>query len=57
MLSPPPKEWEVSNFELAALEKFYRETLQIMDGEVKSILLEFNKDPDFKRAKQVYHAL
>ncbi|KAL5602404.1 hypothetical protein FOBRF1_009937 [Fusarium oxysporum] len=28
-----------------------------MDGEVESILLEFNKEPDFKRAKEVYHAL
>jgi len=34
-LLPPPKEWEVSDFELAALEKFYRETLEIMDGEVE----------------------
>ncbi|EMT66981.1 hypothetical protein FOC4_g10003520 [Fusarium odoratissimum] len=56
-LLPPPKEWEVSNSELAALEKFYRETLEIMDGEVESILLEFNKELDFKRAKEVYHTL
>ncbi|KAJ4242232.1 hypothetical protein NW760_000441 [Fusarium oxysporum] len=56
-LLPPPKQWEVSNFELTALEKFYRERLEIMDGEVESILLEFNKEPDFKRAKQLYHAL
>ncbi|KAF5577162.1 hypothetical protein FPCIR_12225 [Fusarium pseudocircinatum] len=56
-LLPPPKEWEVSSFELPALEKFYRETLEVLDGEVEAILLEFDKEPDFKRAKQLYHAL
>ncbi|KAF5246756.1 hypothetical protein FANTH_6718 [Fusarium anthophilum] len=56
-LLPPPKEWEVSSFERLALEKFYRETLEVLDGEVESILLEFDKEPDFKRAKQLYHAL
>ncbi|KAF5609932.1 uncharacterized protein FSUBG_3713 [Fusarium subglutinans] len=56
-LLPPPKEWEVSSFERPALEKFYRETLEVLDGEVESILLEFGKEPDFKRAKQLYHAL
>ncbi|KAF4947375.1 hypothetical protein FGADI_10446 [Fusarium gaditjirri] len=57
MLLPPAKEWEVSNFEPLVSEKFYRETLEIFDGEVESILLEFNKEPDFKRSKELYHTL
>lgn len=56
-LLPPPKEWEASNFESAALEKFYRETLEIKDVSLDSILLEFEQELDFTRAKQLYHAL
>ncbi|KAM0557987.1 hypothetical protein ACHAPJ_005153 [Fusarium lateritium] len=57
-LLPPPKEWEASNFELTALEKFFRETLEITDGSFATVLDELDKqEADVARARQLYHAL
>ncbi|KAF5716074.1 hypothetical protein FMUND_6525 [Fusarium mundagurra] len=54
VLLPPPKSWDVSSFELAALEKFYRETLQVDDGSLDAVLKELDKKPDFHHSKQLY---
>ncbi|KAF5568578.1 hypothetical protein FNAPI_123 [Fusarium napiforme] len=57
ILLPSPKSWDVSSFELAALEKFYRETLQVDDGSLDAVLKELDKKPDFHHSKQLYGVL
>jgi hypothetical protein len=57
VLLPPPKSWDVSSFELAALERFYRETLQVDDGSLDAVLKELDKKPDFHHSKQLYGVL
>ncbi|KAG5765998.1 hypothetical protein H9Q72_005936 [Fusarium xylarioides] len=57
VLLPPPKSWDVSSFELAALEKFYRETLQVDDGLLDAVLKELDKKPDFHHSEQLYGVL
>ncbi|KAF5575360.1 hypothetical protein FPANT_11393 [Fusarium pseudoanthophilum] len=57
VLLPPPKSWDVSSFELAALKKFYRETLQVGDGSLDAVLKELDKKPDFHHSKQLYGVL
>ncbi|KAM0347604.1 hypothetical protein ACHAPU_004616 [Fusarium lateritium] len=58
ILFPPPKDWEVSDFEFAALEKFYKETLEIREGALGNILHELDKKPtDVESVKELYRAL
>ncbi|KAF5972953.1 hypothetical protein FCOIX_9078 [Fusarium coicis] len=57
VLLPPPKSWDVSSFELAALEKFYRETLLVDDSSLDAVLKELDKKSDFHHSKQLYGVL
>ncbi|KAF4431423.1 hypothetical protein FACUT_8674 [Fusarium acutatum] len=57
IILPPPRSWGVSSFELAALEKFYREVLQIGDGSLDAVLKEFDKMPNFHHSKQLCEVL
>lgn len=57
ILLPPPKSWDVSSFELAALEKFYTETLQVRSGSLDAVLRELDRKPDFHYSKQLYGIL
>ncbi|KAF5002364.1 hypothetical protein FGRMN_375 [Fusarium graminum] len=58
ILLPPPDDWEVSDFELTALQKFYKETLGIWEGSLGRVLVELGSRPtDVETVKQLYHAL
>ncbi|KAF9762212.1 hypothetical protein IL306_003505 [Fusarium sp. DS 682] len=57
VLLPIPKSWDISSFELAALEKFYRDTLRIADGYLDAVLRELDKKPDFHHTKKLYAVL
>ncbi|KAG4285859.1 hypothetical protein FPRO06_07119 [Fusarium proliferatum] len=48
------RSWEASSFELIALEKFYRDILQIDDGFLNVVLKELDKKPEFQHSKQLY---
>ncbi|KAG5786787.1 hypothetical protein H9Q69_014140 [Fusarium xylarioides] len=48
---------QMTSFELAALEKFYRETLQVDDGLLDAVLKELDKKPDFHHSEQLYGVL
>ncbi|KAF5017581.1 hypothetical protein F66182_10471 [Fusarium sp. NRRL 66182] len=57
-LLPPPKDWEASVFELVALEKFYKETLEIPNGSLATVLEQLDEqNADIGKARQLYHAL
>ncbi|KAF5662535.1 hypothetical protein FHETE_7886 [Fusarium heterosporum] len=45
VLLPPPKDWEVSDFESTALEKFYKETLGIVEGSLCHVLAALDRKP------------
>lgn len=57
IILPPPRSWDASNFELIALEKFYKDILQIDDGFLNVILKELDKKPGFQHSKQLYEML